>query len=194
MYRHTRLAHPIPGRRLIAMLASLGCAVAVAACGGSGQSGNAASLRTDAGIKFADCMRTHGVSNFPDPSAGGGIQIPDGVNPKAPAFQSAQTACLKYLPGGGPGRGHASEQRKLEMLKLARCMRAHGLPSFPDPTATAPSPAAAQASGLGLAFGSPGSFIAVPQTLLQSPAFKGAAAVCGFPGGGRPAKKSAALG
>ena len=67
------------------------------------------------------------------------------------------------------------------MVKLAECMRKHGLSTFPDPTATAPSPGA----GFGLAFGSPGSFIAVPQSLMQSPAFDQAAAACDFPGAGR---------
>jgi hypothetical protein len=73
------------------------------------------------------------------------------------------------------------------MLHLAQCMRKHGLPSFPDPTASPPSPG----NGIGLAFGGPGSFIAVPQNLIQSPAFKQAATACGFPGaGGRRAGKA----
>jgi hypothetical protein len=126
-------------------------------------------------------MRSHGVPNFPDPpGGGGGIQIPagSGINPKSPAFQSAQNQCMKLLPGGGPLHGPASEARKLQMLSLARCMRAHGVPSFPDPTSSPPAPG----NGLGIAFGGDGSFIAVPQTLMQSPAFNGAAAKCGFPG------------
>jgi hypothetical protein len=128
-------------------------------------------------------MRSHGVSNFPDPSPGGGIQInsSSGINPQSPAFQSAQNACSKLMPGGGPGRGQVSASRKLEMVKLAQCMRKHGLTTFPDPTATPPSPG----PGLGIAFGTPGSFIAVPQSLIQSPAFSQAAAACGFPGGGK---------
>jgi hypothetical protein len=54
------------------------------------------------GLKFARCMRSHGVPNFPDPKVitgpGGGQQayLP-GVNPQSPAFQAAATAC-----GGGP--------------------------------------------------------------------------------------------
>ena len=132
-------------------------------------------------------MRSHGVPNFPDPShGGGGIQLPSGINPQSPAFQAAQKTCFKLLPGGGPGRGQASESQKLAMLKLSRCMRAHGVTSFPDPTNKPPSPG----NGPGLAFGAGGSFIAVPQSLMQSPGFKQAAATCHFPGfgggGGRP--------
>jgi hypothetical protein len=65
------------------------------------------------------------------------------------------------------------------MLKLAECMRQHGLSTFPDPTTSPPS---APPSGGGFAFGTPGAFLSVPQTLIQSPAFRQAAAACGFPG------------
>lgn len=63
------------------------------------------------------------------------------------------------------------------MLQLTRCMRAHGFSTFPDPTSTAPAPG----TGFGIAFGAPGSFIAVPQTMLKSPGFNQAASQCGFP-------------
>jgi hypothetical protein len=68
------------------------------------------------------------------------------------------------------------------MLKLAECMRSHGISSFPDPTSSPPS---APPAGGGVGFGGPGSFISVPQTLIASPGFKQAAAACGFPGFGR---------
>ena len=66
----------------------------------------------EAALKFARCMRSHGV-NVPDPifkGEGGGIQIqggPGGLNPNSPTFQAAQNACQgllgKDLPkGGGP--------------------------------------------------------------------------------------------
>ena len=173
-------------------LAGAGCALALAACGSSGNSNNGASSSDQSsGIKFADCMRSHGVQNFPDaPSGGGGIQIPanSGINPQSPAFQTAQNQCMKLLPGGGPLHGPVSESRKLQMLSLARCMRTHGVPTFPDPTSSPPAPG----TGFGIAFGGQGSFIAVPQTLLQSPAFKTAAAECGFPGA-RGAKRAQTL-
>jgi hypothetical protein len=164
-------------------LAALTCA-ALAACGSSANSAKSTGAKSaSAGIKFSDCMRAHGLANFPDPSAGGGIQInsSSGLDPQSPAFQSAQKACSNLLPGGGPGRGQPSASRKAAMVNLAECMRKHGLSTFPDPTATPPSPG----PGGGIAFGSPGSFIAVPQSLIQSPAFNEAAAACGFPGAGK---------
>jgi hypothetical protein len=52
-----------------------------------------------AALKFAHCVRAHGVPNFPDPRfpAGGGIGFatPTGVNLNSPAAQRAQQACQK---------------------------------------------------------------------------------------------------
>jgi hypothetical protein len=163
------------------MLATLGCAVAIAACGSSGKptSGSGSGGRSS-GLAFAECMRAHGMTNFPDPGSGGGIQLPAGTNPQSPAFQSAQHTCFKLLPGGGPGGVQASESQKLQMLAMSECMRRHGLSTFPDPVSTAPRPG----SGFGIAFGAPGSFIAIPQALMNSPAFNQAAGACGLPGAG----------
>lgn len=168
--------------------AAVGCAVALAACGGSSHNSTngGSGSKTNPGIEFADCMRAHGVTNFPDPGAGGGIQIPTGANPNSPAFQSAQNACMKLLPAP-PSRGPGSESRKLQLLRLAQCMRRHGLTTFPDPVSSPPSPSA----GFGIAFGAPGAFIAVPQTMIQSPGFQQAAAACGFPGAGRLSRAKA---
>ena len=136
-------------------------------------------------------MRSHGVSNFPDPGGGGGgFQIPTG-SAKSPAFQTAQKDCQGLLPGGPVGGGN-SEARKLRLVALAECMRRHGIASFPDPTSSPPS---GPPPGGGLAFGSPGSFISVPQTMLDSPGFKQAASACGFPGAGAGgSRRSATLG
>jgi hypothetical protein len=163
------------------------CALALSACGSSGSSNNgSSSSREAAGLKFADCMRSHGVPNFPDPSAGGGIQMTpgSGIDPQSPAFQAAQNACMKLMPSGGPAGGHGSESRRLALLKLAQCMRRHGISTFPDPT-DSPPPSAPPAGG-GLAFGDPGALISVPQSLIESPGFKQAGAACGFPGLGPP--------
>jgi hypothetical protein len=164
-------------------LALAGCALALAACGSSASSSTGSNASgASAGIKFADCMRSHGVPNFPDPAGGGGIKIPvgSGINPQSPAFQSAQRACGSLLPGPGSVGGQASESDKLRMLAMSRCMRAHGLPSFPDPVTKPPAPGA----GFGIAFGRPGAFIAIPTNLVQSPAFTQAASTCGLPGAG----------
>lgn len=63
----------------------------------------------DALLKFSKCMRSHGISDFPDPNPDGslGIKVGQGsdLDPNSPTFRAAQQACQKYMPGrkGGPG-------------------------------------------------------------------------------------------
>jgi len=119
-------------------------------------------------------MRAHGLPHFPDPTPGGGLVVPSGIDVKAPAFQTAQRACNRLMPGGGPPSRTSASARN-EMLRLARCIRAHGVPGFPDPTT---APPASPPSG-GLALGSGGMFLLVRDP--QAPAFRRAAAACHFP-------------
>ncbi|HLH14569.1 MAG TPA: hypothetical protein VKV16_07240 [Solirubrobacteraceae bacterium] len=86
-------------------------------------------------------MHEHGVPSFPEPQVsehGGEVRIkmavPAGVGTN-PRFKSAEQACHKLLPGGEPGNGAALTPAQQEQyLKAAACIRAHGVPSFPDPT------------------------------------------------------------
>ena len=124
-------------------------------------------------------MRAHGVPNFPDPSGGGGIhiQVGSGIDPQSPAFQAAQTACAKLLPGGGPGSHHASERDKVAMLQISECMRRHGVSGFPDPILTPP----ASPAGYSLLENRDGVILAIPNTIdIGSPVSKQAAVTCGF--------------
>jgi hypothetical protein len=120
-------------------------------------------------------MRSHGVPNFPDPTPGGPSVVPNWINPQAPAFQTAQKACAKFLSGGGSSAS-GRESEKVALLNLARCMRAHGLTNFPDPTIS-PPPAPPPGSHTGNAVGIDGVYLVFPP---QSPALKRAAAKCGF--------------
>ena len=56
--------------------------------------------------KFAQCMRDHGLPDFPDPGADGAIKITEGgssgLNPNDPTFQAAQKACSQFQPSHGP--------------------------------------------------------------------------------------------
>jgi hypothetical protein len=178
---------------LIAVLGGALAALALAACGSSGAGGSPGTGGSGATggplVAFSHCMRAHGMAHFPDPSPTGGLMIPNGMNPSAPAFQKAQAACARYMPGGGPGRQHPDEQTKLQMLGIARCMRAHGITGFPDPTLSPPS----NPGAFGLAIGRGGVFLAVPRTIdVRSPAFQQAAHTCGF--GPPPGAKTRAVG
>jgi hypothetical protein len=171
-------------------LLALSCAVAIAACGSSTQS--TSTVSSTQGLKFADCMRAHGVPNFPDPITGGGLQFRpgSGIDPSSPAFQAAQSACSKLLPGGPPARhGPPSAQAEKQMLTISECMRAHGVTGFPDPTTNPPS----SIRGYSLVLGRGGVFLAVPDTInTGSPAYTTAAAACRF-GAPRTAKTAAAF-
>jgi hypothetical protein len=104
-------------------------AAAIAGCGSAAAAGgtgtNAAS-----GIQFAQCMRANGVPNFRD----GPITPNSGVNPLSPAYRSAQNACRRYGPRYTSPPPVPASVRQQERA-LARCMRANGVPNFPDPDA-----------------------------------------------------------
>jgi hypothetical protein len=70
--------------------------------GGSSGNGSSSGSSTQAVIKFANCMRSHGVPNFPEPNAQGQELITgsSGINPNSPQFQSAMAACQSLLPAG----------------------------------------------------------------------------------------------
>jgi hypothetical protein len=59
-------------------------------------------------LRYSQCMRTHGVPQFPDPKfSGGGVQLrlPQGLGPDSPSLKAAQNACRSLQPGGMFGKG-----------------------------------------------------------------------------------------
>ena len=53
-------------------------------------------------LRFAGCMRSHGISNFPDPTGSGFEFIPPpGFDPHSPKVQAAQQACRSYSKAAG---------------------------------------------------------------------------------------------
>jgi hypothetical protein len=165
-------------------------ALAVAACGSSSpNTGGATSAQGDSsgnrakGLAFARCMRSHGVTNFPDPGSGGGgfrLELSsgpsgtsvNGVAVNGPAFQSAMHACRSYLPNGGHPTAAQTAEAKAQALAMSRCMRSHGVPNFPDPQfKTGPG------GGVGVQLNGPG-------IDPNSPAFQAAQKACGSIFGG----------
>jgi hypothetical protein len=50
-------------------------------------------------LRYARCMREHGVADFPDPDAEGNFRAQAGsTNPKTPVFQRAMQACRQLDP------------------------------------------------------------------------------------------------
>jgi hypothetical protein len=82
-------------------------------------------------------MRSHGVSNFPDPNRSGQIDKTKVIALEpSPQFHVAERACQRLLPSDGTQSGptHAQVQAALSgMVAVAGCMRSHGVRSWPDP-------------------------------------------------------------
>jgi hypothetical protein len=89
-------------------------------------------------VAYAQCMRQHGVPNFPDPLPNGGFglssSVTGGTNGQvSPQYQAATNDCASLNPTGS-----VSPQRQdkalSQLLKVSACMRSHGYKNFPDPT------------------------------------------------------------
>jgi hypothetical protein len=80
-------------------------------------------------------MRAHGFARFPDPGGGssGAVEVPKGVDPTSTRFKTAHHACRSLLPPTPSTTGQSDEHEQRALLALARCMRSHGVPTFPDP-------------------------------------------------------------
>jgi hypothetical protein len=170
-----------PGRKvgvrvgLFGLLAGFG--VLVAACGVGSMNPGAANTRnpttttvapSGAGsnssgdtsqseeLQFAQCVRSHGVPNFPDPSGGGLLNAISaaGINTKSPTYLSAEQACKRYSPAGhlSPAQSAVANAQGLE---FSQCMRSHGVPNFPDPSAGPTGGQAINLHGLGIDPSSP---------------------------------------
>jgi hypothetical protein len=120
-----------------------------AGCGGGGSPGVAsiASSTTTAtttaessALAYSGCMRAHGVPHFPDPAGGGATTKQAAIRAFREVSDSqvltAQTACRRLQPNGGQLSRAQLAQRLGDMLAFARCIRMHGVQSFPDPTSS----------------------------------------------------------
>jgi len=139
-----------------AVIATAALAVLAAACNGSPSSTSSGGTPNARGstnspslVAYSRCMRSHGVPNFPDPTSSGQVPKTDAqlLGVSSPQLQAARTACQHLLPTGGSLQQQEHQcmqnsdcspalvQQMLNAdLKLARCMRSHGVPNFPDPT------------------------------------------------------------
>jgi hypothetical protein len=129
---------PLAAPALIAM------AVLISACGSSAPAatGSGTTAHVQKAVKFAECMRNNGVTNFPDPNASGKLTIDavangSGLDTSTPAFTQAIRACKSLEPAGFMGSKRSSQQQQAA-LRFAQCIRANGVPDFPDPTPGGP--------------------------------------------------------
>ena len=133
----TRKLGPLAALALVALIG--------AGCGGNddGGGGNTTAANQEKAVKFAQCMRENGVSEFPDPDASGQLTI-DGVlngssiDPDGPVWNGAIDACKDLQPPGFTGGGERSSEEQSAALEFAECIRENGVPDFPDPANGAP--------------------------------------------------------
>jgi hypothetical protein len=193
-------------RSPLILVAVAAAALALGACGSSDDNGTSGSGKSqddkafEGALKFAKCMREHGI-DAPDPQrvGNGGIKQTVKTRPGSKAkMKAAQDACAKYQQIGGGKAPSAAEQAKAKdsALAYAKCMRDNGV-DMPDPKFS---------SGGGTTFslgrsGKKGGSTGGPNP--DSPKFKAADKVChsklaegekGGPGDGGPSTSSSGEG
>jgi len=118
-------------------------ALSASACGGSASNSTTTSGQgRSLALEFSACMRAHGVSKFPDLTDSSRVagRLPkltvslEQLGVSSAAFQTAENACRHLLPNGGRTTPAGSQQDLDAMRTFARCMRSHGVPTWPDPT------------------------------------------------------------
>ncbi|MGH9090110.1 MAG: hypothetical protein ACRDZR_01815 [Acidimicrobiales bacterium] len=149
-----------------------GATTTVAPSGKTGVAGSSSSSTSQAELlQLAQCMRSHGVPTFPDPSATegtfGAMVSAAGIDLQSPAVQAALEACKEYTPTQAVTPAQSAAQ-SAEALQFSQCMRSHGVPNYPDPstgTGTGTGAVHLNLNGTGID--------------MSSPTFQAAAKACG---------------
>jgi len=137
---------PRPRRARVAAVITVMAAAALlaAACSGSpsstgsGGSPNAGGSATSQLVAYTQCMRSHGVPDYPGPDSSGQMpKITSGqqVGVSDSRLTAAQGACQDLWPYQAPTQAQ-QRQQLTDDVKFAQCMRSHGVPNFPDPTSS----------------------------------------------------------
>ena len=145
-------------RKPAVITAAAALAVLAAACSGrpapaGGASGAGGSATATAAVAYSHCIRSHGVPDFPDPAGNGRVPKadPQQLGVSELQLQAAQRDCQHLYPANGGALGASLRQCEetgdcpqamvqqvmTAMRGFSRCMRAHGVPNWPDPTVDA---------------------------------------------------------
>jgi hypothetical protein len=154
--------HRRPGSLSLAV-ALAAIALGLAACGGTGSgappvanvsttsspnhggSSATAAPKTNAAqslVEWASCMRSHGDPNQPDPTidSHGGIDIaiPSSAESLSNAVHNGTAPCNGYLAAASSalrvGVKDLTPPDQAALVQYAQCMRANGIPNYPDPS------------------------------------------------------------
>lgn len=128
---------------LRAIIATTALAMLAAACGGSpasagGSSSPGRAATPPSAVAYSECVRSHGIPNFPDPPSDGGIAKASAqqLGVSSSQYQAAENACQRLLPVGVDDQFPPAEVALLltGMRTFSQCMRSHGVSNWPDPT------------------------------------------------------------
>jgi hypothetical protein len=122
------------------VLLAAACAGNPSSTGSGGSSTSGASTNSQSTnsqmLPFASCVRSRGVSNFPDPSGNGKFPSAQQLGVGSSQLSAAENTCAHLLPAGTNDQFPAAEMPQVlsGMLNFSRCMRSHRVPNWPDPT------------------------------------------------------------
>ena len=120
-------------RRLTALalvaLIGAGCGSDAADTGTSSGADEKLSAREKA-VKFAECVRARGVTDFPDPNEDNEFEY--GVSVTPTVWTRAVAAC-KHLQPPGTLSAKRTPKEQSASLRFAECIRENGVKDFPDP-------------------------------------------------------------
>ena len=129
----SRTLRPLAALALVALI-SAGCGSNAASETGTasntGAGGDKKLTARDKAVKFAECIRAHGVSDFPDPNAKNEFEY--GVSVTPAVWKQATTACKDLQPPGTLSSKRTPKQQSAS-LRFAQCIRENGVKDFPDP-------------------------------------------------------------
>jgi hypothetical protein len=133
--RRWRRAWP---RRAGVLAVTAGIVMLAAACGGSpsSTSNTGVSGQFQQDLAFTQCMRSHGLPDFPDPNANGhgfGNQQQQNQERSNPHLGTAYSACQHLLPSAPSSHGTKVIPSQTQLVRFSQCMRSHGVPNYPDP-------------------------------------------------------------
>jgi hypothetical protein len=149
---HCRRARPPMARTFVAIIVTAAVALLAGACGrspgshvaqlGSTTTQSSSSLEPSAAsgqrsaVAFASCMRSNGVPGWPGPNRYGGFDksklTQEQLGADSSKVRTAQRTCQHLLPTSSASQ-EQTQRIVAQALRFSRCMRNHGIASFPDP-------------------------------------------------------------
>jgi hypothetical protein len=93
---------PVNVGKAVADAVNKACGKLAAALPGPAQASQGANT-TNKSLMFAECMRSHGAPNYPDPNPNGSFTLPKGANPESPQWQAAERDCQNLMPANPGG-------------------------------------------------------------------------------------------